>query len=75
MQHGARHEAAFVAAQEANQIRDLLLAGECLADDIGIRAVCEDEIIERARGMSKPNLIRRVGSPSSGNTRNALLVW
>jgi HEAT repeat protein/energy-coupling factor transporter ATP-binding protein EcfA2 len=27
--------------------RDLLLAGECLADDIGIRVVCEDEIIEQ----------------------------
>jgi HEAT repeat protein len=27
--------------------RDLLLAGECLADDIGIRAVCEDELIEQ----------------------------
>jgi len=26
--------------------RDLLLAGECLADDIGIKVICEDEIIE-----------------------------
>jgi HEAT repeat protein len=27
--------------------RDLLFAGQCLADDIGMRVVCEDEIIEQ----------------------------